>query len=443
MEVEIKEETIQKREQETSEEEEREHKKIKVEGNKEEKTHSKTQEEREKNEEKITQLHTKSQQPPLSKRQMKKQLKRARWLETKDERRKLKRQREKQKAKERKLRQSQQTSGNVVQSLAPVAISNETQIESTEKAVQPSLTPINSSLGSPVGLQSHNKIAESSPKSYLDPLASQNLEVISCKKIPSTTQTLEQPDRLRVAPSVPYVTPVSRRSLKKYSVKMSASPCKLRVAIDLSLEGLMDERRLGQCLRQVARCYSANRRAHAPLQLFVTSFSGRPKSVMSLQAGYENWDVNFCTNSYLDEFERSDIVYLTSESTHTLEKLDHSKVYIIGGLVDHNKLKGHCLRLASDRNLSTAKLPINQYLDLSTRHVLTIDQVFRILLGVAGGDGWKDVLISVLPPRKGAKEKEVKENGDDDENGEIVKMEEEKKHDGNSCKNNVMEEENK
>ncbi|XP_050731346.1 tRNA methyltransferase 10 homolog A-like [Eriocheir sinensis] len=349
----------------------------------------------------------------LSKRQLKKQLKRARWLETKEARKKHKRQREKEKAKERRLQHTPEKSPQLSLGL--------------ENSPEPSDVP------------------NSSPSA---------LKTLRCNQDPKVAQNLASPAQadpnLAPAPPASYTPPVSRRSLKKHSVKMSASPCKLRVAVDLSLAALMNDRRLGQCLRQVARCYSANRRVPAPLQLYVTSFTGRAKSIMSQQAGYENWDVHFQTESYLSEFRQSDIIYLTSESTHTLQTLDQTKVYIIGGLVDHNKLKGHCYELAKDHKLATARLPLDRYLDMRTRKVLTIDQVFRILLGVAGGGRWREVLLSVLPARKGAKgkeegEEEEEEKGDDVEDVEVKrekpKEEEEEEEKGNDIQNENMKKE--
>ena len=45
---------------------------------------------------------------------------------------------------------------------------------------------------------------------------------------------------------------------------------------------------------------------------------------------------------YDECFEKEKIVYLTSESDAVLDKMEDDKVYVIGGLVDHNQHKGTC-----------------------------------------------------------------------------------------------------
>jgi len=61
------------------------------------------------------------------------------------------------------------------------------------------------------------------------------------------------------------------------------------------------------------------------------------------------------------------------------ETLDPSKIYVIGGLVDHNKLKGICHQIALDHGVNHARFPIDQHIKMKTRKVLTIDHVFQVL----------------------------------------------------------------
>jgi hypothetical protein len=74
------------------------------------------------------------------------------------------------------------------------------------------------------------------------------------------------------------------------------------------------------------------------------------------------------------------IVYLIAESNNVLTQLDDHSVYVIGGIVDHNRLKGHCAQLCENLKLETARLPLPEYMKVDKRTVITINQVFEILL---------------------------------------------------------------
>ena len=74
-----------------------------------------------------------------------------------------------------------------------------------------------------------------------------------------------------------------------------------------------------------------------------------------------NWDVDVQHNvEYCKVFDAKQCCYLSSEADEVLETLDENTVYIIGGIVDHNSQKGLCKRLADERGVRTARLPIDR-----------------------------------------------------------------------------------
>lgn len=96
---------------------------------------------------------------------------------------------------------------------------------------------------------------------------------------------------------------------------------------------------LGKVIKQILRVYTENRRSKTPMQLHLCSFNGLSKEEMSKHVGYENWDCYFHEENYIDLFPKEKLVYLSSESDNIIKELEEDKMYIIGGLVDHNSHK--------------------------------------------------------------------------------------------------------
>eukprot|EP00054_Salpingoeca_dolichothecata_P011112 m.61828 g.61828 ORF g.61828 m.61828 type:complete len:357 (+) comp19306_c0_seq1:251-1321(+) len=185
-----------------------------------------------------------------------------------------------------------------------------------------------------------------------------------------------------------------------------ASP--LRLAIDVSFHDLMTHKDNMKIFKQICRCYSSNRQAAKPVQYYLTSLTGPSLEILKQRAPeYQNWDMHVDARSYHEVFKKEDIVYLTADSDNVLEELDDSKAYIIGGLVDHNHEKGLCQRLALEKGIATARLPIDVYLDLATRHVLTVNHVFEIMLTYVNSRSWEQSFFEVIPKRKFINEDEV------------------------------------
>ena len=107
----------------------------------------------------------------------------------------------------------------------------------------------------------------------------------------------------------------------------------------------------------------------------------RAKIGLEKIAGFEAWRISASEKTYTEAFKGQKIVYLTAESPNVLEDFDPDSVYVIGGMVDHNRLKGQCHSSAVAAGVETARLPIEGNVDLrGTRTVLTVNHVFELLL---------------------------------------------------------------
>mmetsp|Transcript_5501 Transcript_5501/g.23374 ORF Transcript_5501/g.23374 Transcript_5501/m.23374 type:complete len:91 (-) Transcript_5501:1494-1766(-) len=78
-------------------------------------------------------------------------------------------------------------------------------------------------------------------------------------------------------------------------------------------------------------------------------------------------------------------------------------VYIVGGIVDRNRIRGGTASKAKELGLQTARLELSQETlrFTSGTTILTVNHVVEILLEAANGANWRDAVTKVLPSRKG------------------------------------------
>ncbi|CAH8867221.1 unnamed protein product [Trichobilharzia szidati] len=253
--------------------------------------------------------------------------------------------------------------------------------------------------------------------------------------------------------------PVQQRRIQK----MSESKCQTKVVIDCAYDHLMSFKDICKLAQQVTKCYSINRRAEHPVQLYITGLgsseqsqciiadnhnggnNSKEKSSLNIDISKcdsvrlldklklcdcDNWDVNLCEENFQSMFSANEIVYLCAESENILpdhfessssssssedasigvtDKQDNhpvkfsvNDVYVIGGLIDHNSLKGYCYRQACEQGYRTARLPLKEIdLHIEGRHVLSTVHVFQALCPVLSGTKtWLESLKLAIPPRK-------------------------------------------
>ncbi|OMH79786.1 tRNA (guanine(9)-N1)-methyltransferase [Zancudomyces culisetae] len=248
------------------------------------------------------------------------------------------------------------------------------------------------------------------------------------------------------------------------------------VVIDCSFDQLMKDHEITSITNQLVRVYSCNKSANYPVALSFFNFCGRTRTRFENKlSDYRNWNSDYISfvpplsthplpeldynpitfvnslNNNRDTTQCGDInienpytkylsatpsssspssptttvqqahkqkqlVYLTADSPNTLDTLSTSDIYIIGGFVDKNRYKNLTLDIANHFNIRTAKLPLSDHLsNLKTRTVITVNQVFEILLhaieyqqrpigaSTSGCDNvnpWKLALDEVIPSRK-------------------------------------------
>lgn len=212
----------------------------------------------------------------------------------------------------------------------------------------------------------------------------------------------------------------------------------ITLVIDCGFDDLMMDTERKSLASQLTRCYSDNCKAPYPAHLVISSFGGHLKDRFDtvLSGNHRSWKgIRFVPEDFAevasqaqeqmkedkgdkiagalvrpkeslralptDSSDEGEIIYLTSDSPDTLTELRPYSTYIIGGIVDKNRHKGICYKKAMDKNMKTAKLPIGDYMKMTSRFVLATNHVVEIMLRWLEVGDWGEAFLQVIPKRKG------------------------------------------
>ncbi|BGP21187.1 tRNA (guanine-N1-)-methyltransferase [Rhodotorula toruloides] len=255
---------------------------------------------------------------------------------------------------------------------------------------------------------------------------------------------------------------MEKRESKKRK-KAGGAPHGARIVIDMGFDELMTEKEVKSMASQLAYCYSANRASSHPFPILVTSFNGRLREGYDKRGDFKSWKgiewwydgveklwegvkdtegvdsaaeagstpsgpaadagsaeapaasssstplntLGVLSGQPCTRVPQSTVTYLTGDSPNVLTSLVPGHTYILGGIVDRNRYKNLCLNKANSLGISHAQLPIGEYLpEMQTRKVLTVNQVFEILVNWVdagekdGKEGWGEALRKAMPERK-------------------------------------------
>lgn len=174
------------------------------------------------------------------------------------------------------------------------------------------------------------------------------------------------------------------------------------IVLDLEFSELMKPCELSSLQQQIMYCYAVNKRSSSPAHTWLTGCKGEIGSRLQKIPGFDNWLIERKEDSYIEALKdrKDDLVYLTADSDNVVQDLQTSKIYIIGGLVDRNRWKGITMQKANNQGIQTAKLPIAEHLRMTSSQVLTVNQVFEILISYLEFKDWRKALFQVIPHRK-------------------------------------------
>ncbi|KAG7009146.1 hypothetical protein G7Y79_00003g010140 [Physcia stellaris] len=239
---------------------------------------------------------------------------------------------------------------------------------------------------------------------------------------------------------------LKEKKLKKRAAREEAAPPppsaaideKVTIVIDCGFDDLMQVHERKSLGSQVTRCYSDNHKAPYQAHLVISSFGGHLKERFDtlLSGNHRSWKgVRFLEEDFNEAAKQAkewmkapdggtlagalahpeplphdasseqaaegEVVYLTSDSPHTLSCLRPYCTYIIGGIVDKNRHKGICYKKAMEAGVKTAKLPIGDYMQMNSRFVLATNHVSEIMVRWLESGDWGVAFDRVVPKRKG------------------------------------------
>lgn len=218
----------------------------------------------------------------------------------------------------------------------------------------------------------------------------------------------------------------------------------ISVIVDCGFDDLMTEREKTSLASQIVRCYSENRKAPQFVDLVITSLNKGLRDLfeVNMKGQYKMWkDIRISHDDFeLSDEQKRNCIYFSSDATEVIKELQDGMTYIIGGIVDKGRYKDLCKDKAEKVGLRTARLPIDEYIRLSGRKVLTTNHVFELLLKWLEDKDWKVAFESVLPERKllSGAPKEIKMTRDietDQNRVEETEKGETESENENDCKN--------
>jgi hypothetical protein len=173
------------------------------------------------------------------------------------------------------------------------------------------------------------------------------------------------------------------------------------VCIDARFMALMTDKECRGLRTQLNHAYGFMRRIDHPCHLWIASADTLLNDYMKQLNGVANWPIQFKSESVVELFPPAthSIVYLSPDAPDALDDVHADVVYVIGGIVDHNRLKSATLNEAKQLNLRSARFPIFETLGTKLNNSLNVNHVYEILCHQSQTHNWAETFRLALPKR--------------------------------------------
>ncbi|ORM41115.1 tRNA (guanine(9)-N1)-methyltransferase [Babesia sp. Xinjiang] len=174
------------------------------------------------------------------------------------------------------------------------------------------------------------------------------------------------------------------------------------LVIDCEFDSYENEKEAKSLANQLMQSYAFNKRAEKPVNLVICGIQEGSYVAESFNkiSGTDSWMCTLEYKSVEELFDIEKVVYLSADAEEVLEDISQDGIYVIGGIVDRNRLKGIALNRSKHIGAKCKRLPIKEYVQLTQSHVLSITACVSIFLNYTLHRNWVKALTESIPKRK-------------------------------------------
>jgi tRNA (guanine9-N1)-methyltransferase len=167
-------------------------------------------------------------------------------------------------------------------------------------------------------------------------------------------------------------------------------------ALMASLPVMLTDKERRSLRSQIGHMYGHMRRVDRPCHLWIASLDDSMRQLIFHIDNANTWPIHYRSETVLELFplDKHRVVYLSPDATDLLEDVTADTVYVIGGIVDRNRLKNctatRLARLVSRRH----DCQFSRRCSCKMNNSLNVNHVYEILQTQSATHDWRQTFES-------------------------------------------------